>query len=361
MSLHIDDALNHLDSANREILIEHYLENRSMREIARRRGVSQATVSRKVNAGLQVLRKRLGTSGLAVTSTAISSMFAESSVQAVPVAVVRSLGKMGMAGHGTSLGTIGKAAYRVGSLDLVPKTIVAVALITLGTLPLVTFITRPGRDQEGLGTSRVSTAQGVDQNGLSTLAVSSTGLIDPQGANAERNSPQSKNEMADSLSDVSSKSGQKVPEVVLNEPMSFRYSGPSEPQEKKGPVKIKVDTPRQTVNTFIGLLGMQDVNRIETCFLPGSEGFNTWQEIVKGSTAVSAELQQVFLALNLPVEITQIWQEQERVGVTWICHVTKELDLSVLKRQFIPWDVYTLQVELLYADGKWLIDKLWSE
>ena len=119
--------------------------------------------------------------------------------------------------------------------------------------------------------------------------------------------------------------------------------------------------PRDTVKTFVGLLGIQDANRIETCFLPGSEGSKYWQEISKGSTPAFAELKQVFLALDLPVEITQILQEEDRVGVTWICNVTEELELKVLKRQFIPWDVYTLQVELRYVDGKWLINELWSE
>jgi len=358
LSLHIDEALNQLDSARRDILIEHYLENRSMRDIALRKGISQATVSRKANTALQMLRKRLGALGLVVSTTVMSDMLAESSAQAAPLAVMRSLGKMGMAGHGTGLGCIGKTVYLVGSLDLVPKTVVAVAVITLGTLP---FVNHLDRDQEAPHTASVNAAQNGDQNELSALAVSSTGSIDPQGENSEQDNLQPQKDVSASASDMRSTSKQAVPKVVLDEPTFFRFSGPSEAPPKAGPLTIKVDMPRDTVKTFVGLLGIQDVNRIETCFLPGSEGSNYWQEIFKGSTPAFAELKQVFLALDLPVEITQIWQEEDRVGVTWICNVTEELELKVLKRQFIPWDVYTLQVELRYVDGKWLINELWSE
>jgi hypothetical protein len=122
-----------------------------------------------------------------------------------------------------------------------------------------------------------------------------------------------------------------------------------------------MNTPQNTVKTFMGLLGQQEVDRIDRCFLPGSEGLACWQQIRRGETAEMADRRHIFRALNLPIEITEIWQEEDRVGVTRVCNVTKELELKALNRRFITWDIYTMQVELQYTDGRWLIDRLWGE
>ena len=131
LSMCIDEALNQLDAQSREIIIEHYLENRTTREIAGRKGLSQATVSRKANAALQSLRNTLKVPGLVVTPAVMSSMFAESSAQAIPVTLVQVMGKMALAGHQASLGFIAKASYMVRGLNLLPKVALAAAMVTI--------------------------------------------------------------------------------------------------------------------------------------------------------------------------------------------------------------------------------------
>ncbi len=361
LSVHIDEVLNQLDSASRDILIEHYLENRTTREIAQRKGVSQATVSRKANAALKTLRKQLGTPGLALTSTVLSSLFADSSAQAVPAQVVRALGKMGLAGHGTSLGLIGKATYLVSSLNPVPKAMLGAAVIALGvvgTLPLANRADRV-RPEPTLTHGRETLT--VDQNESPPVPVSATSGTDPQGEPPSQQSPSSQTATSVPAAETPSAPTQEVPRIDLTKPTYFRYGASPKPKKQTGPVKIKVDDPRNTIDTLIGLLAQQDVNRVGACFLAGSDGSKYWQEIAKGSAPEYADLKQIFLALTLPVEITQIWQEEDRVGVAWVCNVTKELDLKALKRQFIAWDVFALEVELKYVNGQWLIDQLWSE
>jgi transposase-like protein len=116
LSVRIDEAMDQLDTVSRQLLIEHYLEGRSTREVAQQHGVSQATVSRKLNAALKLLRNRLGAPGLVITSAVMESILGESSAQAAPATLIRTLRKIGMAGHGLHLGVVGKAVYWAGSL-----------------------------------------------------------------------------------------------------------------------------------------------------------------------------------------------------------------------------------------------------
>lgn len=361
LSVQIDEALNQLDSGSRDILIEHYLENRSTREIAQRKGVSQATVSRRANAALQTLRKRLGTPGLAITSAVLSSMFADNSAQAVPAQVVRALGKMGLAGRGTSLGLIGKATYLVGGLEPIPKALLGTAVIALGVVGTLPLANRAAKTRQEPAPTVASETLTVDQNESPPDPVSAMGGTDPQSETPSQQGPPSQTANSVPAGEIPSAPEQEAPRVVLSPPTYYRYGPSSKPKKQTGPVEIKVDEPRNTIKTFIGLLAQQDMDRADACFLAGSDGSKYWQEIAKASTPEHADLKQVYLALTLPVEITQIWQEKDRVGVAWICNVTKELDLKVLKRKFIPWDAFALEVELKYANGQWLIDQLWSE
>ena len=144
LSMDIDEALNRLDAQSRDIIIEQYLENRSVREIAGRKGISPATVSRKANAALQSLRQKLRAPGLVVTPAVMSSMFAESSAHAVPVTLVQAMGKMAVAGQPACVGIIAKASYVVGGLSLLVKVVTTAALVTIVALP---FIHRLAGDQ----------------------------------------------------------------------------------------------------------------------------------------------------------------------------------------------------------------------
>ena len=148
LSIHIDEALNLLDAQSRDVIIEHYLENRSTREIARRKGLSQATVSRKASAALQSLRQNLRVPGLVVTPAVMSSMFAENSAQAVPVSGVQAMGKMAVAGHQANLGLIAKASCVVGGLNLLPKVALTAALVTIVALPFINCLAGDEVDQK---------------------------------------------------------------------------------------------------------------------------------------------------------------------------------------------------------------------
>ncbi len=65
----IDQILEELPGHLREPLVEHFLEGITQQEIASRRGVSQATISRQLDAGISELRSRLRGRGIICGAT----------------------------------------------------------------------------------------------------------------------------------------------------------------------------------------------------------------------------------------------------------------------------------------------------
>ncbi len=59
VSPHVDKALDELPDELRLVLIEYFLRRRAQADIAAELGMSQVTVSRRVDAGIKELRKTL--------------------------------------------------------------------------------------------------------------------------------------------------------------------------------------------------------------------------------------------------------------------------------------------------------------
>lgn len=102
LSGQVDKALEKLDRPLRAMLLDHFMAGKTETQIARDRGISQATVSRHINDGLSQLRGILKRQGALVAgAAALSTMLMESSVQAVPDAVMGELSKLAMVGTGS--------------------------------------------------------------------------------------------------------------------------------------------------------------------------------------------------------------------------------------------------------------------
>ena len=95
---YVDGALNELPDDLRIVIVEHFLQRRTQAEIAKELGVSAMTVSRRVEAGLDELRKKLKKAGLIVSAALLASLIAEHAVSAAPAALTVALGKMALAG-----------------------------------------------------------------------------------------------------------------------------------------------------------------------------------------------------------------------------------------------------------------------
>jgi len=133
LSGHVDEALDTLDAPLKALLLDRFLAGKTTVQIAREQGLSQATVSRRINDGLQQLRGRLRRQGLLVAGAALGTMLMENTSQAVPLAVLAELSKMAMVGTTgatASLGAGAVAATKVTVVKAVLVTAVGAGLVT---------------------------------------------------------------------------------------------------------------------------------------------------------------------------------------------------------------------------------------
>jgi RNA polymerase sigma factor (sigma-70 family) len=109
ISPYVDVGLRELDPELREVLILHFLEGRTTREIAALQGASQATVSRRIGSGVEQLRAKLRRRGILVAVGALSALLGDNGVQAAPLPVLTELGKMAIAGGAGTASATGVA------------------------------------------------------------------------------------------------------------------------------------------------------------------------------------------------------------------------------------------------------------
>jgi RNA polymerase sigma factor (sigma-70 family) len=126
----IDAALATLPSEQREALVLRYLEDRSQEDIARLMGLSQPTVSRRLDEGIAALRRQLG-------APSMLALVLPELVVRPPATLVAGLGKIGLVGVAAPVG--GTVAL---SLPLVGG---AIAAVLAGAVALVALTRTPAR------------------------------------------------------------------------------------------------------------------------------------------------------------------------------------------------------------------------
>jgi len=151
MSEHVDLALDSLPEAMRTILLDHFVSGKTTGQIAAERGFSQATVSRRVNAGLEQLRGVLRRKGLLVTTAALGTMLLENTAQAVSATVMGGLGRMAMVGTTGAATTATKA--------VVAKVALGIAAV-VGTISVTGYI-HQRRSAPAVPVATVSVGGGV--------------------------------------------------------------------------------------------------------------------------------------------------------------------------------------------------------
>ena len=149
----VDEELNELDPELRDILIQHFLQGHTTREIAGVRGVSQATISRRLEAGVEQLRAGLRRRGIIVAIGVLSALLGENALKAAPPILLTELGKMALVGGSAAISTAGAVgttsglhAAAAGVLAAVKANAIAItAVAVIGAGSVVTYrqATRP--------------------------------------------------------------------------------------------------------------------------------------------------------------------------------------------------------------------------
>jgi RNA polymerase sigma-70 factor (ECF subfamily) len=152
----VDEGLNLLDPHVRSILIAHFLEGQSTREIARTQGVSQATISRRIETGVELLRAGLRRRGILVAAGALGLLLGENAVEAAPSALMTELGKIALisgslatttatAGAVSGLGGLAAGALTAVKSNLLVVATAAVVVIGVGSVATYQHVARPAR------------------------------------------------------------------------------------------------------------------------------------------------------------------------------------------------------------------------
>jgi RNA polymerase sigma factor (sigma-70 family) len=157
ISPYVDVGLRQLDPELREVLILHFLEGRTTREIALLQDVSQATVSRRIGSGVEQLRAKLRRRGILVAVGALSLLLGDNGVQAAPLPLLMELGKMAIVGGAGASSATG-VAWIVSSFETIvagiwvafkaqAAVVAAVAAIAVGVVVTYQEATRSASSQ----------------------------------------------------------------------------------------------------------------------------------------------------------------------------------------------------------------------
>ncbi len=171
LSGHVDQALDELDEATKSLLLERFVLGKSTVLIAREHGTSQATVSRRVSAGLNQLRGILRRRGLLVAAGALATMLMESASQAVSTTALHGLGKMAMVGT-----TEAAAATAKVGLAKVLVAASVVGILSVGAYVHLGRSASPTATTPARGHSVSATGGGAPLPGLDRMAMA----VDPK-------------------------------------------------------------------------------------------------------------------------------------------------------------------------------------
>jgi RNA polymerase sigma factor (sigma-70 family) len=110
ISPHVDEALAELPEETRALLVRHFLQNVSQCMLAGELRTSPATVSRKIKAGVDLLRAQLKKKGVCIAAAMLVTLMREHAASAAPATLMRELGKITMLSGGKPAGVLTPAS-----------------------------------------------------------------------------------------------------------------------------------------------------------------------------------------------------------------------------------------------------------
>jgi RNA polymerase sigma factor (sigma-70 family) len=363
ISFYIDDALNELDAQSREILIQHFFENKTMDVIAAETGVSQPTISRKIESAVSRLGDKLYKKGIIVTSAILTSLLFENAAQAAPAVVLNELGKMaivtGLTQAAAGTGAVVSAANTTAAaaLGIKAKIIIATTIAAVGIgSSVITYntITRQGQAVE---TSQVAkfkqnTLQGYgsqnqlpEQTSLQSAEPIESGDSEPAEATAENT-----NSEFGSYGGGYAVGGMGGYGGGMMGGMS--YGGTSGESQ----VAVDLTSPDKTIESFAKILASGDFNRLAECFVPAATDYSDLMTILHQDRPELAQAKQAFTSIGEPVEITDITADDTGTHVKWLFTVKKPFTIE--GRPFKAGDKFEMDATVVETNGKWLIKEI---
>jgi uncharacterized protein (TIGR03435 family) len=116
LSPHLETAMGRLNAADRALLVLRFYENKTGPEAAALLGIPENTAHKRVTRAIEKLRKVFAQRGVTLTATAIAGAVSANSVQAAPVALVKTISAIAVAKGAaatTSTLTLVKGALKI--------------------------------------------------------------------------------------------------------------------------------------------------------------------------------------------------------------------------------------------------------
>lgn len=146
----LDEAMDEIDDAARDLILRHFLQAQTTVQIAASEGVSQSTVSRHLEQALAQLRDKLRAKGVLVSISALGGFMSEAAQAAAPPAVMAELSRMVLVGTATAAGGVSTAA-----LSGLGWAVLALAVASVGGL--LWFALQSGQPAVPMTRARLST------------------------------------------------------------------------------------------------------------------------------------------------------------------------------------------------------------
>jgi RNA polymerase sigma-70 factor (ECF subfamily) len=293
----VDEAMNEIETDQRELLLRHFLQDQTTVQMAAAEGVSQPTMSRRVEGALEQLREKLRKKGVGVAAAVLGTMMA-GMAQKAPAAVLAELGKMSLASSGTATAT---------ALSLKAKLAIALAVAVVGTGGFVAYkATRPA----------ASAPPRVLRGGA--MIVSAPGGITAGGAVQATDF------------------GGLTAGMTAARPMT---------------------TPGATLSLFTTLMIRGDPNRGAVCFAgpTEAESFLSWWASPENEK--ERNLQQALPSLMAPVEVLQTNSVNGELQVRWTASVRQAFTLGEAgtTRTWQTGERFEMETRLKQIAGEWKI------
>ena len=358
---YVDEALTQLDHETRGLLVAHYLEGRSMADLARQRGVSRPTISREIESGLARLRGQLHRQGILVAVGALSTFLAQSTAQSAPAAVLQQLGKITMAGAG-AMSVTGPlvSVPTVVSVGMVAaaklKVVIAVAAVVIGA-GLITYTGFSSKPPEAPPAPPVTQREDAGSRGGRIIRPSPQ----PAAPEAEPEAP-------------SLPTGQDAAPAPA-EPVPSAAAAPTEtaaeqtvvpeasPTSKTEGFRLDLSSPEATVRSFTKAMVSGNAESVMACMLPGAVDYEDMQEVLDADPDDPAqrdeyEMRLWLQALDPDAEMPIISLEETERGTSVTWQVTFKQDCTLQGRTFRAGDTYNLDATVRPSGDFWLIDGL---
>ena len=137
---YVDEAIEELPESFQSVVVAHFLEQRSHREIAKELGVTRQAVTYRIRKGISEIRRRLDQQGITLSIAALGPMLSKNAVEPAPATLLSDLGRMAMAGGKTAKDcstAVLKSSWSAFHTSVILATSATIVIVAVAFIPLL--------------------------------------------------------------------------------------------------------------------------------------------------------------------------------------------------------------------------------